>query len=89
MNTPVYVPSGQVCGRARCVQLLGEVISRPECMDALANALREAFEKDPKEYFRTIIFPMLPVKVRRTIIDGKGHIVWSRLADHLDRKSVV
>ncbi len=57
---------------------LDKMVARPRNQGLLIRALERQFKKDPVEFFRTMIMPLLP-KEAKVSVDHDGIVEWRSL----------
>lgn len=53
-------PSGTISGRSQALALLDKVLACAETQEKIERALAASVDKDPVQFFRTMIMPLLP-----------------------------
>lgn len=61
------------------------MLSRPENLTALEDALSAELRKDPVRFFRQIVMPLLPAEAKIEVADA-GPIRWVSLVDTIRAK---
>ena len=73
-------PKGSVGGRARALMLLDSILAEEENQKLIGDALRASIQKNPMQFFRQIIMPLLPRDLTLKFTEG-GVVQWTSLLD--------
>jgi len=81
-GNPAGKPKGCVSGRAAALQVLDHLFNEEENRAKLAAALQKEFDKNPVNFFRHIIMPLIPREAILKMIDSTPTVVkWQSLLD--------
>lgn len=73
---PIGRPKGSVGGRQRALMILDEIVNDPSNVEALRQAMVNAFIEDPMKFFRQIIMPLLPSEAVHKIQQEPTTVRW-------------
>ena len=74
-------PKGSVNGRRRALAVLDDLLGDELNQEALRVALREHLHKNPVQFFKTIIMPLLPAEARLELTGEGGAVAWQSFLD--------
>jgi hypothetical protein len=72
----------------QALQALDRVLGRRKSLRGLTEALSAELKKNPVDFFKTIIMPLLP-KESKLSIDNDGIVEWKTLVEAFPKPAVI
>jgi len=67
-------------GRTKALKILDQMLGTEQNQTILRQAMQTAFRKNPMQFFRTIVMPLLP-KEARLGLESEGRVLWTRISE--------